>query len=465
MFSVPSLKKSCNFAERTPAHQAQFVLYMNQRNRQILQLALPSIVSNITVPLLGLVDVAIVGHMGNAAFIGAIAVGSMISNMIYWIFGFLRMGTSGMTAQARGRRDMTEVVRLLLRSLSVGFLVALAIIVLQEPLKHIAFFLIRPTAEVESLATTYYYIVVWGAPAMLSLYGLSGWFIGMQNTRIPMFISIFQNVVNIVASLLLVFVCGMKLEGVALGTVIAQYGGLLVALLLLWKHYRRLRKYTETKGLLNGKAMWRFFQVNRDIFLRTLFLVGVNLFFVSAGAAQGETILAVNTLLIQLYILFSYVMDGFAFAGEALGGRYWGAGNRAAFTDTVRKLFAWGVVMVVLFTALYAFGGSAFLRLLTNETEVIAASTAYFPWAVAIPAAGVAAFVWDGIFIGTTQTRGMLLSSAISALLFFATYLLLKPTMANHALWLAFLVFLLMRGVVQTVIQPHLNVPPDESEE
>ena len=213
---------------------------MNEENRKILHIALPAIVTNITVPLLGLVDTAIVGHMGDAAYIGAIAVGSMIFNLVYWVFGFLRMGTSGLTAQARGRRDFAEVRRLLLRSAGVSLTVALSILLLQYPLRELMMWFIGPTPDVRPLAVTYYNIVVWGAPAMLGLYGLTGWYIGMQNTRIPLFVSIFQNVVNILASLTLVYGLGMKVEGVAIGTVIAQYAGCLAAGVLLWRYYRRL---------------------------------------------------------------------------------------------------------------------------------------------------------------------------------------------------------------------------------
>lgn len=425
---------------------------MNSRNKQILQIALPSIVSNITVPLLGLIDVAIVGHLGAPAYIGAIAVGGMLFNIIYWIFGFLRMGTSGMTSQAYGKRDIPEIVRLLLRSVGIGLAVAILLILLQVPIRQAAFLIIHPTEEVRELATLYFHICIWGAPAMLGLYGLSGWYIGMQNSRIPMYIAITQNIVNIVASLSLVYLCNMKVEGVALGTLIAQYAGFFMGVALWMYQYGKLEKYIIWKGILQKEAMSRFFRVNRDIFLRTLCLVAVTLFFTSAGASQGVIILAVNTLLMQLFTLFSYVMDGFAYAGEALSGRYIGARNREAFTDTTRRLFAWGGVMAVLFTLVYALGGNAFLGLLTDDKEVIAAADTYFYWALAIPVAGIAAFIWDGIFIGATATRGMLLSMAIAAICFFALYYGLRPVLGNHALWLAFLTYLFMRGVVQTLL-------------
>lgn len=424
---------------------------LNIRDRQILDIALPSIVSNITVPLLGLVDVAITGHLGNAVYIGAIAVGAMVFNLVYWIFGFLRMGTSGTTSQALGRRDLAEVVRLLVRSLAVALALALLLVVFQRPLLRLMMALISPTPDVAPLVVTYYGICIWGAPAMLSLYGLSGWFIGMQNTRIPMLVAIVQNVANIVASLVLVCLLGMKMEGVALGTVLAQYAGVAVAVALLVRHYGRLRRHYQSDGLFARRAMARFFSVNRDIFLRTLFLVAVNLSFTSLGARQGVTPLAVNALLMQLFLLFSYVMDGFAYAGEAIGGRYYGAHNSEAFVATVRRLFVWGGVVAALFSVAYAVGGRAFLSLLTDDTTVKAAAADYFPWALAIPLVGVAAFIWDGVFIGVTATRLMLLSSAVAAAAFFAVSLGLFQPMGNHALWLGMTVFLLSRGVVQTV--------------
>ena len=425
---------------------------MHQRDQQILRIAIPAIITNITVPLLGLVDTAIVGHMGSAAYIGAIAVGSMIFSLVYWVFAFLRMGTSGMTAQARGRRDMQEVIALLKRSLTIALLISLSVIILQYPLREMMLWFIGPSADVRDLATTYFNIVVWGAPAVLGLYSLSGWYIGMQNSYTPMFISIMQNVVNICVSLWLVYGLGMKVEGVATGTVIAQYSGLLVAIALWIRYYRRLLRWRLSKTKERLSDWLGVFRVNRDIFLRTLFLVAVNLYFTSAGARQGAVVLAVNTLLMQLYLFFSYFMDGFAFAGEALGGRYWGARNMEAYHAVVRHLFVWGAAMVVLFTTIYVIGGMPFLRLLTDEPHVVEASREYVWWAYFIPLAGVAAFVWAGIFIGITATRGMLLSACIAAGVFFVGVTSLMGWMGNHGLWLSMLLFLAVRGIVQTIL-------------
>lgn len=422
-------------------------------NRRILNIAIPSIVSNITVPLLGLVDMAISGHMGDAVYIGAVAVGSMIFNVIYWLFGFLRMGTSGMTSQSLGRRDLDGVAMLLTRSMGVALLIGLTIVVFQYPIGRVALMLTGATAYISIEAWVYFRICVWGAPAMLCLYGLTGWYIGMQNTRLPMFISILQNVVNIAASFTFVYVMGMKVEGVALGTLVAQYAGLVVSLALCTYTYgNRLFGRICWRDVFEHSELSRFFTVNRDIFLRTLFMVAVNFYFLSAGASQGAVVLAVNTLLMQLFTLFSYVMDGFAYAGEALCGRLYGAGNSEGFARMVRRLFMWGLVLSVVYTLVYALGGRPFLMLLTDNASVIDASASYVPWAVFIPLCGMAAFIWDGVFIGITATRGMLLSSAIASVLFFVVYLVLRPMLHNHALWIAFLTYLAMRGVVQTYL-------------
>ena len=421
-------------------------------NKRILQLAVPSIISNITVPLLGLVDVAIVGHIGDAAYIGAIAVGSMLFNVIYWLFGFLRMGTSGMTSQALGRRDLAEVLRLLVRSLSIGVGIGVLFFVLQKWLIGCGLWAMSPEADVVELARRYCYVCIWGAPAVLGLYGFTGWFIGMQNTRIPMMVSLTQNVVNIIASLLLVFVGGMTVEGVALGTVIAQWWGFLMACLFYRICYRRLSKYDYRRHLFAAEPLKQFFSLNKDIFLRTLCLVAVNLFFTAAGSRESTIVLAVNTLLMTLFTIFSYFMDGFAYAAEALSGKYYGARNMGAFREVVRRTMGFGAVVAVGFTLLYIVGGENFLSLLTSDKQVIAASGEYFWWAVLIPLSGMSAFVFDGIFVGITQSKSMLCSTTVASASFFGLFFGLHPFLGNHALWLAFILYLLLRGIVLFVI-------------
>ena len=420
-------------------------------NRRILHLAIPSIVSNITVPLLGLVDVTIVGHLGATAYIGAIAVGGLLFNILYWNFGFLRMGTSGLTSQAYGRKDKDAEIRVLVQAVSVGLFSALAMLILQYPIERLAFRLLDTSAEVEQYAVTYFRICIWGAPAVLAQYGFTGWFIGMQNSRYPMYIAIVMNVINIVCSSCFVFLFGMKVEGVALGTVVAQYSGVMMALGLWFYNYKELWGRITFKGSLQLIAMRRFFAVNRDIFLRTLCLIGVTTFFTSTGARQGDVILAVNTLLMQLFTLFSYIMDGFAYAGEALSGRYVGACNLVQLKRAVRALFGWGVGLSLVFTLLYGIGGENFLGLLTNDKIVIETAGHYFYWVLAIPLAGFAAFLWDGILIGATATRFMLWSMLVASGSFFVIYYYFSGATNNHMLWLAFLVYLALRGGMQTL--------------
>lgn len=423
---------------------------MSSHYHDILRLAVPSILSNVTVPLLGLVDIAIVGHIGDAVSIGAIAVGSMVFNVTYWIFGFLRMGTSGMTSQALGARQPEEVMRVWGRSISVALFIGVLLFLGQWLVWHGAIAVIGAEAGVSDMAHRYFRICIWGAPAMMLLTAQSGWFIGMQNTRSPMTVAILQNIVNIVLSFLFVFVIGMGIEGVALGTLSAQWCGLFISLSIMHHYYGRWRMHLRWRGLWADGAIGRFFRVNSDIFLRTLCLVAVNLFFLTAGARQGALLLAVNTLLMQLFMLYSYVMDGFAYAGEALAGRYAGAVNVLALRTMTRSLMLCGVAVTVLFTAVYVVGGESFLGLLTSDDMVVHRASPYLLWAWLVPVCGMLAFVWDGIFIGMTATRGMLWSSAIATVLFFSCYLCLTPSHGNHGLWISLLLYLAARGVIQT---------------
>lgn len=427
-------------------------------NKRILHLALPSIVSNITVPLLGLVDVAITGHMGDARYMAAVAVCSMIFNIIYWLFAFLRFGTGGMTAQsygeatAGGEQGYTECCHILLRAQLTCFVMALLLVVFQQPLYRLAVWFIEPEAALLPAIHTYYDICIWGTLPSLALYAFTGWFVGMQNTTLPMVISITQNVVNISLSCFFVYVMGMKLEGVALGTLLAQWSGAVMALVMLRVRYGRMWRGIRLRGAVKWEQMRRFFLVNRTLFYRTLFLVAVNLYIIVAGARGGAVILAVNSVLMQLFILYTYVMDGFAFAAEALCGRYYGAHDRQSFRQALRGVWCWGLLLTAAYTVLYAAGGEAFLRLLTDDITIRHAAADYLPWAIAIPFCGVAAFVWDGVFVGITNTRGMLWGTFCGAAAFFAVYFGLNASMGNHALWLAFCAYLFMRGAAQQVI-------------
>lgn len=423
-------------------------------NRKILALAIPNIVSNITIPLLGMVDLAIVGRLGNDALIGGIAVGGTIFNFLYWNFSFLRMGTSGFTAQAYGARNFDEAARVLVRALSVAVAVALVIWALQLLVVRLAMGVMEGSEAVEQAASRYFLVRVWAAPATLSLYAFTGWFIGMQNSRTPMWISIGINVVNIGCSLAAVRLFGMGIEGVAFGTVIAQWSGVALALLIIRRYYGRFfrRDTFRRSGVLSWPVMRRFFKVNSDIFLRTLCLVAVFTYFTIASTRMGDTLLAVNTLMLELFTLFSYMMDGFAYAGEALAGRYCGAGNTPMLHRAVRGLLRWGVVVMLFFTLLYAVAGEQILRIFTSSEAILDAARDYAVWAVLVPVCSFLAFILDGIVVGITATWIMRNAMFCATIVFFAVYAVLMPLLGNAGLWIAFLAYLLMRGVVQLAL-------------
>ena len=424
-------------------------------HRDILHIAIPAIISNITVPLLSITDTTIAGHLGATRYIGAIAVGSMIFNVIYWIFGFLRMGTSGLTAQAFGRQDEAEMHRMLLRTLAVGACIGLLLVLLQKPLLTIAFALIQCSPEVEILTHQYFDIIIWGAPAVLMLYGLNGWFLGMQNSHYPMFAALLQNIINIAVSLFLVLVFHLQIEGIAAGTVLAQYAGLAISFVLC-KRFKALAQAVSFQSLFEKKVMKSFFTVNRDIFLRTLCLVGVMTFFTSSGAAQGTGILSANALLMEFFMLFSFFIDGFAYAGEALSGRYVGEQNVLEFRRNTHRLFGWGLTLALLFSLSYICCGRAFLFFLTNQEAVVDEALTFLPWLAAVPIVSIAGFLFDGIYIGATATRIMLFSATGGTALFFVSLFLLEPSYENHALWAAFILCLGMRGAICLYFYPHV---------
>ena len=417
--------------------------------RVILALSLPSIVTNITTPLLGMTDVAIAGHMGSAVYIGAIAVGSNMFNMLYWLLGFLRMGSSGMTAQAYGAGDRAAQSLVLARSLLLAVGIGMVFVVFQRPLCRLLLSVMDVNGATATLCRDYFYILVWGAPASLGSYALTGWLLGMQNTRVTMWVSLIINLVNISVSLAMVYWLGMGISGLAIGSLTAQWVGMLMALGYIVMHFRP--QMPRLKEVISGEGLSRYFRVNSDIFLRTVCLVGVTVWFTRVGASQGAVMLAVNALLMQLFTLFSYFMDGFAFAGEAVCGRLKGAGDRDGFKRAVRVLFATSGSLAMIFTLVYMLCGDGLLRLLSNDATVIQASADYFLWAVSIPLAGFIAFTADGICIGVTRTRLMLISVAIASAVYFAVYITAFPTLHNHGLWLAFVAYLVVRGIVLVI--------------
>ena len=426
-------------------------------HKEILALSIPAIITNITTPLLGLVDVAITGHMGSAVYIAAIAIGGSMFNLLYWLFAFLRMGTSGITAQAYGAKNFDETTLTLIRSLIVSALAGIFLIALQYPISHGLMRFLNPDNEVVDIALTYFGIGIWGAPAFLGTFALSGWFLGMQDSKAAMYVSLVINITNISTSLVLVYICNWGIVGVAAGTLISQWLGFAVGLLLcLNKRYNH--HHPHTSDIFDWDKLRRFFSVNIDIFFRTMCLVIVTLSFIRAGAQQSSVILAVNTLLMQLFLLFSYFMDGFAFAGEALAGRFIGERNNDRLQQCIKALMLWGALVAVVFTLIYAIGGQGFLSLLSSDLAVIKASEQYYLWAAAIPLSGFVAFTWDGIFIGATLTRSLLLSMFLAAVVFFAIYFTTFDLYGNNALWAAFLSYLIVRGIVLTLCARKVSI-------
>ncbi|MDR1847456.1 MAG: MATE family efflux transporter [Bacteroidales bacterium] len=429
-------------------------------NKRILALAIPNIITNITVPLLGMVDTAIVGHLNTGGstldYIGGVAVGSMIFTFIYWNFGFLRMGTSGFTAQAFGAGDMKEAINILTRACFIAFSASVILIALQVPISLVAAAVIEDKNSVLSLSLAYFFIRIWAAPATLGMYALKGWFIGMQDSRTPMYIAIFINILNIIFSLWLALGLNMGIEGVAWGTVIAQYGGLIATLIFLFAKYRKILPLFNFRNSLNSRKMREFFKVNADIFLRTLCLIVVSTYFTIASSRMVYPLLAVNTLLMQLFTLFSYFMDGFAYAAESLCGRYVGAKDKINLRKSVIHILLWGLVLSLIVMCIYAFFSNDILYLLTDKQNVIDAAQAYLVWTLLIPLCGFVAFLYDGILIGMTQSAIMRNAIFIATGLYFIIFLSFRSAIGNNALWIGFLTYLLARSVFMALFSKHL---------
>lgn len=422
-------------------------------DRRILKLALPNIVSNLTVPLLGLVDMGLTGHLEDAAPIAGISIATTLFNLIYWVFSFLRMGTSGLTAQAYGSRSRERMGRTLAQSFLIGLVGGLLIILLQTPLSRMILSVLAPEAEVERYALIYFAIVVMGAPAILTTNAMNGWFIGMQNSWYPMAVSIVTNLTNIGLSAFLVLSEGRGIEGIAIGTLVAQWlGMLLLAAGVLLLYVRRGKVTLPHRLSALGEELGRYFSTNVHIFFRTLLMACVSVYFVYAGTRMGTLTLAGNALLYQFFTLFSYFIDGFANAGEAIVGDAYGQRSREEVRTAVRRLLGWGIGLGLVVTAIYAIAGGELLALLTDREEVLQQALRYLPYVVVIPLAGCIGFVMDGVFIGMTATREMMWSMLAAVVLFFVVDFGLPLEDGNARLMTAFLLYLAARGLVQLLI-------------
>ena len=420
-----------------------------------MAISLPAIIANIAEPLLGLLDTGIAGHLGAPQYIGAVAVGAMMMNVLYWNFGFLRMGTSGLTAQAYGSGSRQAQVDTLQRSSAIALIAGLAMVVLQLPLQWCLLWIMDPSPEVSALAATYFSIVVWGAPAVLVTMSIKGWLLGMQDSRSPMLISIGVNVLNVIISLVAVYVLDMGFKGIAVGTLVSVWVGVIYACWRVRKKFGDIANSLDFSSAFNFKGSSRFFKVSSDIFVRCIFMLVVNLFFIRAGARCGDIVLAVNTMIQQLFHLYSYFMDGIAFAGEAVAGKYYGARDYKPMHRCVRWLFVWGLVVTLFFVVAYTLFPHAIFSMFTSQEEVVETAMYYHWWCSLMLIVSMAAFVWDGVFIGITATRGMLIAVATACVVFFLLYYALPHEWGNHTLWTAFISFLATRSLVQTFIWLH----------
>jgi len=421
-------------------------------NRKILKLAVPNIVTNITVPLLSIVDLSLMGHLESADYISAVALGGIIFSFIYAIFSFLRMGTTGFTAQAFGRKDNKEIRLIFNRAILVSISGGILMILLQKPVALLSFYLVDGSLHVEQLAAQYFHIRIFAAPATLGLLSLTGWFLGRQNARIPMILAILINILNILFNLLFVMVLDMKSDGVAYGTLIAQYAGFTVGIIFVLRSEGRKIFNNNLKEILDLQAMKKFFVVNRDILIRTVCLIFTFSFFTAQSAKVSDDILAVNTILLQYFMIFSYLIDGFAYAAESLVGKYVGANDTSQLKHSIKLLFKWGLLISIPFTLVYLFAGDYMLLILTNNLDIINQTSPYLFWMALIPLTTFVAFIWDGIYVGATasvQMRNVMLISTL--LIFLPSYYLLVGALGNNGLWLALIFFMIGRGLLMTL--------------
>lgn len=420
-------------------------------NRSILKLAIPNIISNITIPLLGLVDMILMGHLSSPIYIGAIALGGTIFSVLYSFFSFLRAGTTGFTAQAYGAKDTSEESYSLYRSMTIAVLAFLLILCIQKPIAKLSLNLLDGSDDLKNLAITYFFVRIWAAPANMLLYCFNGWFIGMQNTKIPMAIAIIINVLNIAFSIFFVLVMKQDVVGVALGTVIAQYCGLLTAFIFIFTKYKKHLIRIDVHILLNINKLKRFFKVNTDLMIRSILLVFTIAFFTNQSAKLGDNILSVNMILLQFFYIFSYFTDGFAYAGEALVGKFIGARDSENLRSVVMHLFKWGALISVPFAILYALFPTTFVKMISDNPVIISEIQPYYIYMVLIPIITFAAFLWDGIYIGATASKAIRNTMIISSvMIFLPMWHFLTPLWNNHGLWIAFLGFMIARGVSMT---------------
>lgn len=433
-------------------------------HRAILKLAVPVMISNVSTPLIGVVDTAVVGRIPDAAYIGAAAIGGLIFSFVFWGFGFLRMGTTGLTAQAHGRRDGAEVSTVLGRSLLIALVAGIALILLQWPIRESAFAAVHASSRVEDLARGYFDIRIWAAPATLANYALFGWFIGLGRTDIGLVLQLILNLANMALDMLFVLAFGWGVRGVAFGTALAEACAAVVGIVIALRHMRGMGGHWSMRQILLPSALKRTFAVNGDIMIRTLLLIAAFLWFASQGARQGDVVLAANAILLQFISVAAFFLDGFAFSTETLVGRAIGAAHRGGLTAAVKMTTLWAAGVAVLVSVALLLCGPWLIDFLTVDLAARAAAHTYLPWAALAPLFGVWAFQLDGVFIGATQTADMRNAMLASFGIFLAAWWLLRP-FGNHGLWASFYVLYLARTATLLHYYPRLvrevPAPPD----
>lgn len=425
-------------------------------NKRILRLAIPNVISNITVPLLGLISTSIAGGIGGETTIAAVGVASSYLAFVYWNCAFIRMGASGFTAQAFGARDFGECANVLVRSLFIAAILAVLLLTFQGPLGRLGM-RVMGDENTNAMIGAYFYSRIWAAPATVSHFAIAGWFIGMQNSRIPMVIAISINVLGAIFSWLLVEFGGMGVEGIGWGIMVAQYMGLMLAVALWWRYYRRFVRYIDWRAAMRWKPLVRFFNVNKDIFIRTLCNTTVYTFFSYISRTFGTTTQATNVILIQLFTLFSYIQDGLAYAAEALVGMFVGAKNNQALRECIIKLFWWSGFIALFFVGIYVAFWQDIMRLFTDNEAIMDTARHYIGWITVVPLLGFAPFLMDGILVGATRTGVLRNTMLMATMVFFGVFFAFLPTLGPTALWLAFVCFVAVRGVFQLLLSRGLK--------
>jgi MATE family multidrug resistance protein len=430
-------------------------------HRAVLTIAVPVMISNVSTPLLGVVDTGVVGQIPNPAYIGAVAVGSLIFTSVFWAFGFLRMGTTGLTAQALGARDAEGVAAALGRALLIACVVAVGLLVLQWPIREIAFALLDGSAQVEALARDYFDIRIWAAPAALANYALLGWFVGLGRTDVGLILQLLLNVTNILLDLLLVLGFGLGVDGVALGTLIAEFVAAGVGVAIARRHFKAFGWRGTRARLLGAVELKRTLAVNANIMIRSLALIAAFVWFVASGAGQGDVILAANAVLMSFISIAAFFLDGLAFATEALVGRAIGAAHRAGLLAAVKLTTIWAVGIAALLSAAFAALGPVLIDVLTVDPEARMAARDYLRWMALVPILGVWAWQLDGIFIGATKTMEMRNAMLVALAIFLGAWWLATPW-GNDGLWAALYVHYLARAGTLFWFYPALvrGVPP-----